>query len=101
MPLLSLHTLGPGEASGERERRGGEGRDSLEWFFVFSWISGRLFKSWRLTGLYPWCAILFTAGFIVREMGAFDYEDLIKYIISVVLVYAAPCVSPRTHRRAR
>ncbi|KAL2024755.1 hypothetical protein VTK56DRAFT_5576 [Thermocarpiscus australiensis] len=48
------------------------------------------YKSWRLTGLYVFCAALFTAGFIVREMGAFDYENLVKYIISIVLIYAAP-----------
>ncbi|KAK3305548.1 uncharacterized protein B0T15DRAFT_532676 [Chaetomium strumarium] len=48
------------------------------------------YKSWRLTGLYVFCAILFTVGFIIREMGAFDYEDLIKYIVSICLIYAAP-----------
>lgn len=50
------------------------------------------YKSWRLTGLYAFCAVLFTAGFIVREMGAFDYSHLIKFIITICLVYAAPCV---------
>ncbi|SPQ25826.1 57e3c686-fe6f-4cc3-8a5a-0c55b211862c [Thermothielavioides terrestris] len=48
------------------------------------------YKSWQLTGLYVFCSVLFTAGFIVREMGAFDYENLIKYIISTCLIYAAP-----------
>ncbi|KAK5653529.1 hypothetical protein OQA88_8788 [Cercophora sp. LCS_1] len=48
------------------------------------------YQSWRITGLYVFCAILFTAGFIVRELGAFDYTDLIKYIVSICLVYAAP-----------
>ncbi|OTA99328.1 hypothetical protein M426DRAFT_16559 [Hypoxylon sp. CI-4A] len=48
------------------------------------------FKSWRLTGLYVFCAFLFVAGFIVRELGAFDYTRLIYYIVSVCLVYAAP-----------
>ena len=50
------------------------------------------YKSWRLTGLYVFCAVLFTAGFIVRVLGAFDYKHLIKYIISTCLIYAAPCV---------
>ena len=48
------------------------------------------YKSWRLTGLYVTCAVLFTAGFITREMAAFDYSNLVKYIVTVVLVYAAP-----------
>ncbi|KAK8091811.1 hypothetical protein PG997_002172 [Apiospora hydei] len=48
------------------------------------------YKCWRLTGLYVICSFLFVAGFIVRELGAFDYTDLIKYIVSICLVYAAP-----------
>ncbi|KAH6614725.1 hypothetical protein B0J18DRAFT_306392 [Chaetomium sp. MPI-SDFR-AT-0129] len=48
------------------------------------------YKSWRLTGLYVFCALLFTVGFVIRELGAFDYEDLIKFIISTCLIYAAP-----------
>ncbi|KAK8117826.1 RTA1 like protein-domain-containing protein [Apiospora kogelbergensis] len=48
------------------------------------------YKCWRLTGLYVICSFLFVAGFIVRELGAFDYGDLIKYIVSICLVYAAP-----------
>lgn len=48
------------------------------------------YQSWRLTGLYVFCAVIFTAGFIVRELGAFDYEHLIKFIITTCLVYAAP-----------
>ena len=48
------------------------------------------YKSWRLTGLYIACAVLFTAGFIVRVMGAYDYSDVIKFIVTICLVYAAP-----------
>ncbi|KAL2127853.1 hypothetical protein VTI74DRAFT_10085 [Chaetomium olivicolor] len=48
------------------------------------------YNSWRLTGLYVVCSVFFTGGFIVREMGAFDYENLVKYIISTCLIYAAP-----------
>jgi hypothetical protein len=36
------------------------------------------------------CAITFTGGFIVREMGAFDISNLVKYIISICLIYSAP-----------
>ncbi|KAI1385305.1 RTA1 like protein-domain-containing protein [Hypoxylon trugodes] len=48
------------------------------------------YKSWRLTGLYAFCSLLFVAGFIVRELAAFDYSNLTYYIASVCLVYAAP-----------
>ncbi|KAK3301532.1 uncharacterized protein B0H64DRAFT_41227 [Chaetomium fimeti] len=48
------------------------------------------YKSWRLTGLYVFCALLFTVGFVIREIGAFDYDDLIKFIASTCLIYAAP-----------
>lgn len=48
------------------------------------------YHSWRLTGLMVFCAAVFTAGFIVREMGAFDFDNLAKFIASICLVYAAP-----------
>ena len=51
---------------------------------------GRRYNSWRITGIYVFCSVLFTAGFIVREIGAFDYTDLIVYIVSICLIYAAP-----------
>jgi hypothetical protein len=52
------------------------------------------YNSWRLTGLYVLCSVFFTAGFIAREMGAFDYTDLIKFIVSTCLIYAAPYALP-------
>lgn len=55
----------------------------------------RRYKCWRLTGLYVFCSFIFVAGFIVRELGAFDYKDLIKYIVSICLVYAAPYVESK------
>ncbi|KAI1194321.1 RTA1 like protein-domain-containing protein [Nemania serpens] len=48
------------------------------------------YHSWRLTGLYVFCSALFLGGFIARVLGAFDYTDIIKYIVSIVLTYAAP-----------
>jgi hypothetical protein len=39
----------------------------------------------------------FVSGFIVRELGAFDYTNLVKYIVSICLVYIAPYVA--THRK--
>lgn len=37
--------------------------------------------------------MIFTAGFIAREIAAFDYGNLIKFIVSVCLVYASPYVA--------
>lgn len=48
------------------------------------------YHSWRLTGLYVFCSALFTAGFIARVLGSFDKGDVIKYILAIVLSYAAP-----------
>ncbi|KAK0724825.1 hypothetical protein B0H67DRAFT_598308 [Lasiosphaeris hirsuta] len=48
------------------------------------------YKCWRITGFYVVCAVFFTAGFIVRELGAFQYNNLIKFIVSICLIYAAP-----------
>ena len=56
---------------------------------VHVWQAVR-YKCWRLTGLYVFCSALFTAGFIAREIGAFHYDNLIVYIVSICLVYAAP-----------
>ncbi|KAK0713790.1 hypothetical protein B0T26DRAFT_742296 [Lasiosphaeria miniovina] len=56
-------------------------------YHVYQCIS---YKSWRLTGFYVSCAVLFSGGFIVREIGAYDYGNLVKYIVSVCLIYAAP-----------
>ncbi|GAW24776.1 hypothetical protein ANO14919_143700 [Xylariales sp. No.14919] len=48
------------------------------------------YHSWRLTGLYAFCSLLFIGGFIARVLGAFDDRNIIKYIVSIVLTYAAP-----------
>ncbi|KAF3763061.1 hypothetical protein M406DRAFT_346983 [Cryphonectria parasitica EP155] len=47
-------------------------------------------KCWRMTGVLVFAGTLFTAGFITREIAAFDYGNLVKLIVSVCLVYAAP-----------
>ncbi|CZT42610.1 related to Rtm1p [Rhynchosporium secalis] len=48
------------------------------------------YKSWKVSGMLPWSALLFVAGFILREVGAFDYDNLEIFISSLVLIYAAP-----------
>lgn len=52
------------------------------------------YKSWRVTGYFPFCAALFTAGFAARIYGAFNYDDIPSYIASTILIYASPYVSP-------
>ncbi|KAH8887051.1 hypothetical protein GQ53DRAFT_331596 [Thozetella sp. PMI_491] len=48
------------------------------------------YKSWLLTGFYVFIAAIFTAGFITREIAAYDYSNVVKFIITICLVYAAP-----------
>jgi len=48
------------------------------------------YKSWKITLLIPWGALLMTAGFIMREVGAFDIENLGVLIASVVLLLSGP-----------
>lgn len=52
------------------------------------------YKSWKVTGLYPWAALLFTAGFATRTAGAFgQWNNLGIFIASTVLLLAGPYVS--------
>ncbi|GKZ20365.1 hypothetical protein AbraIFM66951_007378 [Aspergillus brasiliensis] len=54
---------------------------------------GSQYKSWKVTGLLPWSALLFTAGFITRTIGAFgQWGNVGIYIASTVLLLAAPPV---------
>lgn len=52
------------------------------------------YKCFKLIGLHPLCAVLFTAGYALREYGAFNYlystQNLIIYILSQVLIYICP-----------
>ncbi|KAK6608137.1 RTA1 domain-containing protein [Botrytis cinerea] len=48
------------------------------------------YKCWKVTGLLPWCGCIYLAGFILREINAFNYSNLDIYIASIVLLYAAP-----------
>ncbi|KAL4810018.1 hypothetical protein BDV18DRAFT_130126 [Aspergillus unguis] len=51
------------------------------------------FKSWTVTGLLPWSALLFTIGFILRTVGAFGQWDNVNiYISSTVFLLAGPPV---------
>lgn len=69
-------------------------------FAVFFTISGALHiwqnniqrRSWRIGFLLPWAALLFTAGFSLREYGAYHYDQLPEFIASTVLLFVAPPV---------
>ncbi|KAJ5103499.1 RTA-like protein [Penicillium argentinense] len=51
------------------------------------------YKSWKVTGLLPWSALLFTGGFITRTVGAFgQWGNIGIYIASSVLLLAGPPV---------
>ncbi|KAH8648539.1 RTA1 like protein-domain-containing protein [Xylariales sp. PMI_506] len=53
------------------------------------------YKSWKWTSLHPFCCLLFIAGYILREYGAFNYDirnatDIYLYMASTALIYMAP-----------
>jgi hypothetical protein len=48
------------------------------------------YKSWRLTGFLIFASLLFVVGFAFRIYGAFHYDNLIVYIVSICLCFAAP-----------
>ncbi|KAL3438314.1 hypothetical protein BDV09DRAFT_160476 [Aspergillus tetrazonus] len=51
------------------------------------------FRSWAVTGMLPWSAILFTIGFILRAIGAFgEWDNVPIYIASTVFLLAGPPV---------
>ena len=56
--------------------------------------TGSHYRCFRLIGLHPLCAILFTVGYSLREYGSFNYlysdRNLIIFILSQVLIYICP-----------
>lgn len=55
------------------------------------------YKAWKLVGLHPICAVLFTAGYALREYGAYNYLydratklPLIIFVLSQVFIYICP-----------
>lgn len=48
------------------------------------------YKCWKVSGILPWAALIFVAGYGLREYGAFHYSDLNVFIASLVMLYAAP-----------
>ncbi|KAI8172005.1 hypothetical protein K4K51_011598 [Colletotrichum sp. SAR 10_75] len=55
------------------------------------------YKSFKLIGLHPVCAVLFTAGYSLREYGAYHYlysettkTPLMVFVFSQVFIYVCP-----------
>ncbi|KEQ81108.1 putative RTA1 domain protein [Aureobasidium pullulans EXF-150] len=52
------------------------------------------YRAWRMIGLHPMCAVFYTAGYALREYGAFNYlystTNLNIYIVSQVMIYICP-----------
>ncbi|KAK7739236.1 hypothetical protein SLS62_011281 [Diatrype stigma] len=63
---------------------------ALTWLTCNGRYISRHYKSWRLTGLYVVCGFVYAIGFAIREVGAVRYDDLVIYIVSVCLCFAAP-----------
>ncbi|KAF7563761.1 hypothetical protein G7046_g377 [Stylonectria norvegica] len=56
---------------------------------VHAWQNSH-YKCWILMPFFPFCSLLFTAGFALRGYGAFHYNNLDVYIASICITYAAP-----------
>ncbi|KAK0630365.1 hypothetical protein B0T17DRAFT_636372 [Bombardia bombarda] len=61
---------------------------------VFHILQCSYYKSWKMMWLHPVCAVLFTAGFILREVASHNYiyspTNLAIFIPSVVLIGICP-----------
>lgn len=50
------------------------------------------YRSWRLTLFLPWGTLLLAAGYAMRAVGAWHYDNLKIYIASTVLIIMGPPV---------
>ena len=48
------------------------------------------YKCWKVTMFLVWAKVLFTAAYVVREVGAFHMGNLGLYVAGFVLVNAGP-----------
>jgi hypothetical protein len=48
------------------------------------------YKAFRVTAYLPFCCVLFTAGFALREVGAFNLGNVNVYLASTLLIYMSP-----------
>ncbi|KAF2470018.1 uncharacterized protein BDR25DRAFT_334542 [Lindgomyces ingoldianus] len=67
-------------------------------FFVVAFATSGLFHLWqcfhyrcfKVTSYHWICCLFFVVGFITREYGAFNYENLPVYIASQTFIYMSP-----------
>ncbi|GAB1311460.1 hypothetical protein MFIFM68171_01670 [Madurella fahalii] len=67
-------------------------------FFTVAFAASGIFHLWQcihyksfwVTFYLPFCCALFTAGFALREYGAFHYDHVYVYLASTLLVYMSP-----------
>jgi len=48
------------------------------------------YKCWKVSGIFPWAALLFVVGYVLREYGAFHFGEINIFIASLVFIYCAP-----------
>jgi hypothetical protein len=55
------------------------------------------YKAWKLLGLHPVCALVFTVGYTLRAYGSYNYiytkgdiPVLINFILSQIFIYVCP-----------
>jgi len=58
--------------------------------FVLHSRQSTQYKSWKITAMFPWCALTIADGYILREVGAFQYTRVNIYIASLTIIYSAP-----------
>lgn len=56
------------------------------------WQNNVKYRSYRIGLLLPWAALIFTAGFTLREYGTYHTDNLNVFIASTVLLFVAPPV---------
>ena len=54
------------------------------------WQNNIKYHSWRIGLLLPWAALVFVAGFSMREYGVYHYDKLNAFIASQVMLFVAP-----------
>lgn len=54
------------------------------------------FRAFKVTGLHPFCALLFAAGFALRAYDARNFSNINTYIASTILIYFAPYVKSKS-----
>ncbi|KAF2432161.1 hypothetical protein EJ08DRAFT_695615 [Tothia fuscella] len=59
---------------------------------LFHFYQTMRYRSFRTTALMPWAALLLTAGFVLREVGAFNYGNVDILIANTVLIMSGPPV---------